>query len=170
MGSVKWRSGEFVELDPDWQFFFSPDLPESNQATDQKYAVATTDQKFECYKSFNETQTFTKEKDKVVYTTLWRYADIVFPKDRVPLPNGDGHYLNIDVGDDVEYWDAKGDDFRIDISDTKLKKKVLKTMNSNNYEVKMEKLGFTLDTTYNIRPSDDGWARVTITNALSKED
>ena len=128
--------------------------------------------RFECYKSFHETQIFTRGDDRVEFQILWRIATLVFPDDQVPSADSGGHYLDFPLPDDFDYHDWKSTNHEIRVKDSKLRKKVETIFEADNeeleehedYEQKLEKLGFKMDTRYDIRPSEDGWATVTITD------
>jgi hypothetical protein len=128
--------------------------------------------RFECYKSFSERQIFIRGNDRVVYEVLWRKATLVFPDDEVPSADSSGHYLDFRLPDDHNYYDEKSSNLEIHVKDSKLRKKVETIMEGNNeeleeqedYDQKLIKLGFDMEARFDIRPSEDGWATVTITD------
>ena len=123
--------------------------------------------KFECNKSFIEIKSFQKNKSSVVrIEQLWRFATIIFPIGEVPEPNADGQYIDIGSEYIIEWGDAKDDDLHIAIKDKALREQVKKIIeNDDDYEETLDELGFVLTTTFDLRPSSDGWGSITISDA-----
>jgi hypothetical protein len=100
---------------------------------------------------------------------LWRYATIRYPHNDCPVPDENGNYIDISIGDDFTYSDLKLSTLDIQINNLRLRKKVEKIFEDGEFhETALEDLGFFRDNQYDIRPSGDGRASVRITGLPRK--
>lgn len=55
-----------------------------------------------CDKSLPDRQVFERERDRIIYSCIYRYAAITLAEDMIPSPDQNGNYIDIDIGDD--WW------------------------------------------------------------------
>ena len=77
-----------------------------------------------CEGCLHDTQIFERGADKLTFNAIYRYAEFKIAFDQIPKPDKKGRILNIDVGDDYSFADYKTTNWKIEIKDLQLKKKI----------------------------------------------
>ena len=114
--------------------------------------------RFDCWKSFLVKQIYSKGSDTVVFTSLWRYAEICFNAGEVPTPNQEGNYIDI-YPSDLSYRDLKVSYHDVNIKNPKLKKRIegaIENLSDEEYSDFFTKQGFDEDAVYSITVSPPG--------------
>jgi len=107
--------------------------------------------KFECYKSFNETFTYSNDDgEEVVISNLWRYAELLYPDDQLPVVDSDRNYCNIELPEEFEYSDLYVNNVDVFVNNEDLREQI-ESYDDENFEELLEDLGFTnIETEYDI--------------------
>jgi len=110
-----------------------------------------------CEGCFHDTQIFERGTDKLTFNAIYRYAEFKIAFDQIPKPDKEGRILNIDVGDDCSFADYKTTNWKIEIKDLQLKKKIKSIIDSGADIGELTELGFeNSDGHYDIITDDGG--------------
>jgi tetratricopeptide (TPR) repeat protein len=108
-----------------------------------------------CNRSLQDTQVFTKDKDKIIFKGIFSYAEFSINADDLPKPNKSGEMLDIDVGEDFNFSDYADSNWVIKVKDTKLKKQIEKIIEEGADIFELNELGFeNTDGQYDVVPTE----------------
>lgn len=107
-----------------------------------------------CNNCLHDIQVFTNGDDKLTFTGILKYAELIIPKDEIPSPNKAGQLIDIEIGDDYTFTDYSQKSWKIEVKNTTLKKKVQAVINNGADTDELNELGFeNTDGQYDIKPT-----------------